>query len=173
MGQNPAPVGMDEPHGYGNKPPTYRACRRPTEVKEHDLGCTNLTLPSGNGSNVSEKHGAWLIFVFSRHSGPFRTCPHQAAQPVSRVLEQSDEFRPCGAGPHGQGSKPMGCTTILVYFSGDWDAHRGYGVLTHGHISLSAVRSAWGLQNTRRQPGLLIGWRPRGVGCFGTGSLTP
>ena len=24
--------------------------------------------------------------------------------------------------------------SILVYFSGDWDVHWGYGLLTHGHI---------------------------------------
>ena len=29
----------------------------------------------------------------------------------------------------GAGAPPM-----LVYFGGDWDAHRGYGTLTHGHI---------------------------------------
>ena len=29
----------------------------------------------------------------------------------------------------------IGAPPILVYFSPDWDVHRGYGVLTHGHIS--------------------------------------
>ena len=39
------------------------------------------------------------------------------------------------------GSKPMGshfgigAPLILVYFSGDWDVHWGYGVLTHGHVA--------------------------------------
>ena len=23
---------------------------------------------------------------------------------------------------------------ILVHFSGDWDVHWGYGILTHGHV---------------------------------------
>ena len=27
-----------------------------------------------------------------------------------------------------------GAPPILVYFSGDWDVHWGYGVLTHSHI---------------------------------------
>ena len=27
-----------------------------------------------------------------------------------------------------------GAPPILVYFSGDWDVHWGYGILTHGHI---------------------------------------
>ena len=27
----------------------------------------------------------------------------------------------------------VGAPPILVYFSGDWDVHWGYGVLTHGH----------------------------------------
>ena len=26
------------------------------------------------------------------------------------------------------------CTTHFVYFSGDWDVHWGYGILTHGHM---------------------------------------
>ena len=40
-----------------------------------------------------------------------------------------------------RGSTPMGslfgvgATPILVDFSGDWDVHRGYGVLTHSHVS--------------------------------------
>ena len=28
----------------------------------------------------------------------------------------------------------VGAPPILVCFSGDWDVHWGYGVLTHGHI---------------------------------------
>ena len=28
----------------------------------------------------------------------------------------------------------VGAPPILVYFSGDWDVHWGYGILTHGHI---------------------------------------
>ena len=27
----------------------------------------------------------------------------------------------------------VGAPPILVYFSGDWDVHWGYGMLTHGH----------------------------------------
>ena len=29
----------------------------------------------------------------------------------------------------------VGTPPILVYFSGDWDVHWGYGLLTHGHLS--------------------------------------
>ena len=29
----------------------------------------------------------------------------------------------------------VGAPPILVYFSGDWDVHWGYGVLTHGQGS--------------------------------------
>ena len=29
----------------------------------------------------------------------------------------------------------VGAPPILVYFSGDWDVHWGYGLLTHGHIA--------------------------------------
>ena len=41
--------------------------------------------------------------------------------------------------PIGCGSKPMvpfwlvGAPPIVVYFSGDWDVHWGYGILTHAH----------------------------------------
>ena len=49
---------------------------------------------------------------------------------------------------YGSGSKPMvyhfgvGASLILVYFSGDWDVHWGYGILTHGHIGFR-VRQLW------------------------------
>ena len=42
---------------------------------------------------------------------------------------------------YGCGSKPFwshfgaGAPPILVYFSGDWDVHWGYGILTHGHMN--------------------------------------
>ena len=41
--------------------------------------------------------------------------------------------------PFGCGSKAMvpfwvGASPMLVYFSGDWDVHWGYGILTHGHL---------------------------------------
>ena len=33
------------------------------------------------------------------------------------------------------------CTThFRTYFSGDWDVHWGYGLLTHGHVTTSSVR---------------------------------
>ena len=40
--------------------------------------------------------------------------------------------------PFGGGSTPVKShfgvgAPILVYFSGDWDVHWGYGILTHGH----------------------------------------
>ena len=28
----------------------------------------------------------------------------------------------------------VGAPSILVYFSGDWDVHWGYGILPHGHL---------------------------------------
>ena len=28
----------------------------------------------------------------------------------------------------------LGAPPILVHFSGDWEVHWGYGILTHGHI---------------------------------------
>ena len=44
-----------------------------------------------------------------------------------------------GHNQNGCGSKPMGshfgvgALPILVYFSGDWHVHWGYGILTHGY----------------------------------------
>ena len=30
----------------------------------------------------------------------------------------------------------VGAPPILVNFSGDWDVHSGYGILTHGHLGV-------------------------------------
>ena len=40
---------------------------------------------------------------------------------------------------HGMGQNQwyhfgVGAPPIVVYFSGDWDVHWGYGLLTHGHV---------------------------------------
>ena len=41
---------------------------------------------------------------------------------------------------HGRGSTPMGshfrvgAPPMVVYFSGGWEVHSGYGVLTHSHM---------------------------------------
>ena len=35
----------------------------------------------------------------------------------------------------------VGAPLILVYFSGDWDVHWGYRILTHGHIGTSVESS--------------------------------
>ena len=37
----------------------------------------------------------------------------------------------------------VGAPPILVYFSGDWDVHWGYGLVTHGQILRLARRSRW------------------------------
>ena len=50
----------------------------------------------------------------------------------------------------GCGSKPMvpfwgRCTThFRTYFSGDWNVHWGYGILTHGHMAPAFVVSFHG-----------------------------
>ena len=43
------------------------------------------------------------------------------------------------------------CTTqFRTYFSGDWDVHWGFGVLTHGHLSTCwLAHSSDGLQRSR------------------------
>ena len=40
----------------------------------------------------------------------------------------------------------VGAPPILVYFSGDWDVHWGYGILTHGQIR---VLQATGTEHDR------------------------
>ena len=37
----------------------------------------------------------------------------------------------------------MNSPPILVYFSGDWDVHWGYGLLTHGHILHAPKGTRW------------------------------
>ena len=36
----------------------------------------------------------------------------------------------------------VGAPPILVYFSGDWDVHWGYGLLTHGHVAVHPQRKS-------------------------------
>ena len=48
-------------------------------------------------------------------------------------------------------SKPMGSnfgvgeftTHFGLYFSGDWDVHWGYGLLTHGHLPQADLLTFW------------------------------
>ena len=53
--------------------------------------------------------------------------------------------------PSGCGSKPMishfgvGAPPILVYFSGDWDVHWGYGLLTHSQVVWSRIHGLVGV----------------------------
>ena len=74
--------------------------------------------------------------------------------------------------PFGCGSKPMvpfweaNSPPILVYCSGDWDVHWGYGVLTHGHFNLRPA--TWG--PTREASDLLLRARRIGVLVGGFGS---
>ena len=67
------------------------------------------------------------------------------SQMIDRVEALSDFKLRCGHDvkawwTYGCGSKPMGshfgvgAPPIRVYFSGDWDVHRRYGILTHGHV---------------------------------------
>ena len=43
----------------------------------------------------------------------------------------------------------VGAPPILVYFSGDWDVHWGYGILTHGHMISMHLDLTW--ENRREQ----------------------
>ena len=48
---------------------------------------------------------------------------------------------------------------ILVYFGGDWDVHWGYGILTHGQLSLATMKREPTGKPCPTQP-LLGGRRP-------------
>ena len=45
-------------------------------------------------------------------------------------------FVPAGCGSNQWYHFGVGAPPIFVYFSGDWDVHRGYWILTHGQLSL-------------------------------------
>ena len=45
------------------------------------------------------------------------------------------------------GLKPM----ILVYISGDWDVHWGYGILSHGLMNVSHVWYSKGIQQPKQR----------------------
>ena len=47
----------------------------------------------------------------------------------------------------GQGAPP-----IFVYFSGDWDVHWIYGILSHGHLVLCPPISGRSSEETIRKP---------------------
>ena len=62
----------------------------------------------------------------------------------------------------------IGAPLILVYFSGDWDVHWGYGVLTHGQLKppFSALLGAFGSLErsptlSRRGSATWLSQRPR------------
>ena len=72
----------------------------------------------------------------------------------------------------------MNSPPILVYFSGDWDVHWGYGVLTHGHISWRNLASiSAGAESLEPGPlgaepaSLLDAHRHDGALCVDTGLL--
>ena len=51
----------------------------------------------------------------------------------------------------------LGAPPILVYFSGDWDVHWGYGLLTHSHMSYQNGTLANGTKDQNlRNPSCLI-----------------
>ena len=74
-------------------------------------------------------------------SAPFKSLFFPGSKGSLRLQEQWVAFRDASSGfshlavgqhqwyHFGEGAPP-----ILVYFSGDWDVHWGYGVLTHSHL---------------------------------------
>ena len=55
----------------------------------------------------------------------------------------------------------VGAPPILVYFSGVWDVHWGYGILTHGQLSTSLPGRQLAIPLTAAA-GLLLGPKTRG-----------
>ena len=87
----------------------------------------------------------------------------------------------------GCGSKPMGShfgvgeftTHFRTYFSGDWDVHRDYGVLTHSHLGVEIKSKSQGKRQVLvfgsiYQAAILVVFEPLPFGCapiFGVGTL--
>ena len=103
-------------------------------------------------------HVLFSFFFFWGGGRPFQHVP--CAQPAAgrRESHRGDarETRAGGALKGGGApNKPKGQPTFLIgessyantwlwvnhpfYFSGDWDVHRGYGLLTHGHIPMEGL----------------------------------
>ena len=59
----------------------------------------------------------------------------------------------------------VGAPPILVYFSGDWDVHWGYGLLTHGHVwwgrSALGIFSCYSSAMIEKTPTLEVTFRGR------------
>ena len=59
-----------------------------------------------------------------------------------RWVRRGSEFpfeTSCGCGQNQWYHFGVGASFILVYFSGDWHVHWGYGILTHGHVGILVV----------------------------------
>ena len=67
----------------------------------------------------------WVsFFKIPQRSG----CTETEKEPKHMAVDQDQGYH------FGVGAPP-----ILVYFSGDWDVQRGYGILTHGHMEQTLV----------------------------------
>ena len=120
--------------------------------------------PTGEGSTMAFRASPWSIHTHPHTHRPTlcsqilsrRSSLSNRNQGPGKAPADPTARRPnsgAGRSPHGQpvkwgaqvsltcfGSKPMvhfevGAPPILVCFSGDWDVHWGYGILTHGHVS--------------------------------------
>ena len=87
--------------------------------------------PETPKSLKSKNSGASLVFHLF-HTGQSK----KHGSPVHMAVGQNQWYH------FGVGAPP-----ILVYFSGDWDVHSGYRILTHGHMGvchfLRVPVSAW------------------------------
>ena len=66
---------------------------------------------------------------------PGTMVPCGSSHMAKRVSTQKHTHRNMAVGYNQWYHFGVGAPPILVHFSGDWDVHWGYGILTHGHIS--------------------------------------
>ena len=64
----------------------------------------------------------------------FYSLPHIASVVFSICFKEINGFSYLAVGQNQWYHFGVGAPLILVYFSGDWDVHWGYGILTHGHF---------------------------------------
>ena len=78
----------------------------------------------------------WCLWVCwrLRHSGPL----WRPGGPSRQSPRRSQPIWPWWSKPMGSHFQ-VGAPPIVDYFSGDWDARWGYGILTHGHLDMGVV----------------------------------
>ena len=117
-----------------------------SEFKKKPAGCLKKT--NGVGSTNSKAASRRKVARSSSHPRPTLVPGLARCRVAVRTPQNKTErdgavagiWKPRGNQPFGCGSKPMVpfwgmCTThFRTYFSGVWDVHCTFGLLTHGHL---------------------------------------